>query len=393
MMKKTVLGYLFSQVHQPFFALGIFNAILFMILFTIPKSVSAEFPLSLFHAYAMIFAVFGNFFYGFLLTTFTRFSARPPIAPRVYLNIFSLNLLSSLSLLAYPLLHESFYAASIFEALSLVYLMRTFHSIYLLAPEPKNDQYWILVSLGMASLSNLLFLLYEIPCGSCSKIVFYRYGVDIGIYLFLTLLSAVVAFRMVPFFSGSMLYERSRYFHPLLFTLLLLHVLLDSLYPGALFLCDFAISLLLVVELMRMELPIPSKEPLLWSLHLALFWLPLAFFVGAIVEFFEAWFSYHSFRLPLHMLLLGYLTTLLIAFGTRVTLGHGGAVLRVDGFGRFIFYFTQFVLLARVLYSLTEASSPLLYIAAVAWIALFVLWSVKYGSILLMGAGKRGGER
>jgi uncharacterized protein involved in response to NO len=144
-------------------------------------------------------------------------------------------------------------------------------------------------------------------------------------------------------------------------------------------------------ELWRMQLPFPNPDPLLWGLHLALFWLPLGFLAGAAVEFFEAWFGYASLYLPLHLLVLGFLTTIMIAFGTRVTLGHGGAALGMDRMGKVLMWMTQAVVLGRVVLSLAAAGgsiSPWFDISAMLWILLFVLWLLRYGKILIFGAGR-----
>jgi len=336
------------------------------------------------HAYAMIFAVFSNFFYGFTLTTFPRFSSRPSIETRRYLWLWLLNLLAALSLFASIWLPESFYAASVIMAFSFAYIIKIFYGIYQQASEPRIDQYWIIIAFGMGAISNLLFLLSHIPCQSCDVKVFYLNGVEVGIYLYMIFLAVVIAFRMVPFFSRVMNYQKSTWFHGALFALLLLHLFFAGYMPRALFAVDLAAALLLGYELHKADLPYPNQDPLIWSLHLAMFWLPLGFLVGSITEFFEAWFAYYSFRLPLHLLVLGFLTTILVAFGTRVTLGHGGAVLQVDRWGKSIFYFTQIVVLGRMAFSLT-GTNFWFDVSILLWVALILLWLSRYGRILVLG--------
>ncbi|WP_457608236.1 NnrS family protein [Nitratifractor sp.] len=383
------LRYFFSQPHQPFFALGLLNAVLFMILFFLAFKGALGVDARLLHSYSMIFLVFTNFFYGFTCTTFPRFSAQPPIEGRRWMRVWALQLLGTLSLLAALALPMAFYAAVIFTLVGVALTLRVFLEIYAAAPEPRQDQYWIVVAFGMAGLSALLFLLAQIPCESCRRGVFFDYAVGVGVWLYLLFLPMVVGLRMVPFFSRVTGCEKSRGLLPLLFVGLLAHVILSNFWLRGLFAADLALALGLGREIWRMELPFPNPDPLLWGLHLGLFWLPLGFFAGATVEFFEAWFGYASLYLPLHLLALGFLTTILVAFGTRVTLGHGGAQLGMDRFGAALLYLTQLVLLSRLALSLAAgygSVSPWFDISATLWILLWVGWAVKYGKILVAGA-------
>ena len=391
-MSHSRFAYFFSQPHQPFFLLGILNAILVMALF-IPayRGVLPIDPLRL-HGYGMIFLVFSNVFYGFTYTTFPRFSARPPIEPRRYLRVWLFNLLAGVSFYVSIAVPEAFYGAAIFMALSFAYTLRIFLEIYREAPEPRNDQYWIIVALGMGALANLLYLLAAVPCTSCRPGIFASWAGGVGVWLYLIFLPIVIGFRMVPFFSRVMEYAKSSGFHPVTFGLLLAHVALENFWPRGLFGVDLLLALWLGRELLRARLPFPNPDPLLWSLHLALYWLPLGFFVGALAEGAEAWFGVPSLRLTLHLLALGFLTTLLVAFGTRVVLGHGGAALRVDRWGVAIFWGTQAVVLGRLLLSVMAGEGkffPWFDISATLWILLWLAWLLRYGGVLVLGGGRR----
>ncbi|MRI57961.1 MAG: NnrS family protein [Epsilonproteobacteria bacterium] len=379
--------YFFSQPHQPFFLLGMINAFVFMLLFLLSyKGIIGTNALFL-HSYSMIFLVFTNFFFGFLYTTFPRFSGTEPIEPRRYLIVFSLNFLATLSFLVGVWFAPALYAASFFMAASFAMTLKIFYHIYQRCTLPKRDQYWIIVALGIGAMSNLLFLLSLIPC-SCKTSVFYDTAVSFGVYLYAIFLGFVVALRMVPFFSHVMEWKRNDKLHLQIFVLFVLHSFLSGLYPKALFLVDLIASLLIAYELRQIKLPFPNKEPLLWILHIALFWLALGLFVGSVVEFFESFFGWYSFKLPLHLVALGFLLTILIGFGTRVTLGHSGNLLRVDRAGVVIFYFTQVVVLGRILFSLAASFghiTPAFDISATLWMLLILAWLWRYGSVLAFG--------
>jgi len=384
--RPTGARYFLSQPHQPFFALGVINAILFMALFIPAYKGLFGYDARLFHAYSMIFLVFTNFFFGFLYTTFPRFSGTPPIEPRRYLMVFTFMLAATISFLASPFFYPAFYAAALFVAAAFGLTLRTFYAIYTACTLPKKDQYWLIVALGIGAISNILFFFYAIPCG-CDKSVVYEVAKNFGIYLYLIFLAFVVAFRMVPFFSHVMEWQKNEKLHVIFFVLMLLHSFASSAFAQALFAIDLAAALLIAKEIRAIRLP-RTKEPLLWVLHLAMYWLALALFAGAVVEFFEAFFGWYSFALPLHLLVLGFLTTLLIGFGTRVTLGHSGNLLRVDRAGVVIFYFTQAVVLGRIIFSLAASFgkiTPAFDISATLWILLFVAWLWRYGGVLVLG--------
>ena len=390
-MKLKRISYLFSQPHQIFFALGLFNSILFMAIFALSFLGKVHFMIDsrLIHSYSMIFLVFSSFFLGFTYTTFPRFSSGFPIPLKSYSLSWLFMVLATVSFIASLWIKEAFFAVTVFVALAFANTIKIFLPIFKQAPQPKDDQYWIIVAFGMGALSNILFLLYQIPCAKCNIEIFKSYGVDIGFYLYTIFLAVVIGFRMVPFFSHCYHYQKSNYFHKLLFGLLLGFVLLENYYPKYSFLMSFFASLLVLRELFRVSLPFPNKEPLLWGLHIGLFWLFFGLFIGSIVQFGSAWFGYSSLRLPLHLLALGFLTSIFVAFGTRVTLGHSQNTLKLDKFGVGLFYFTQIVVLFRValsLFNLSKVFESLFIISVLAWVLLFLLWSFKYGKALLFGA-------
>ncbi|BCD59391.1 MULTISPECIES: NnrS family protein [unclassified Nitratiruptor] len=386
-VKLSKREYFFAQPHQPFFALGMINALIFMALFIPAFRGLFDTNAKFLHAYSMIFLIFTNFFLGFLFTTFPRFSGTPPIEPRRYLMVFLLNFLASLVFLIGIWVPFLWFVAPIFMVLSLTLTLKEFYGIYQKCMMPKQDQYWLIVGIGSGAISNLLFLLSLIPC-SCKSTVFYDTAVNFGIYLYLIFVALVVAFRMVPFFSHVMEYKKSRFLYASMFALFLLHSFVSGIYPKALFLIDLIAALVVAYEIKKINLPFPNKEPLLWILHLALFWLPTALFLGSITEFFESFFGWYSFKLPLHLLALGFLMTVLIGFGTRVTLGHSGNALRVDRAGILIFYFTQIVVLGRIMFSLAASFghvAPMFDISATLWILLIIAWLWKYFEVLAFG--------
>ncbi len=378
--------YFFSQPHQPFFTLGVFNAIIFMFLFVLAYKGHFKFEAKFFHAYSMIYLVFTNFFFGFLYTTFPRFSGTNPIETKKYLTVFFINVLASLSFIITLFLPLAFFASSLLIETSLFLTLKTFYSIYNECKLPKKDQYWLIVAIGVGAIANLIFFIYAIPC-KCDKSVVYDTAINFAVYLYLIFLGFVVAFRMVPFFSHIMNWKKNEFLHISIFSLFLLHSFISSTFPKALFAIDLIASLILIWEIKKINFP-KTKEPLLWILHLSVYWLSLGLLLGSMIEFAREWFGIYLFKLPIHLLVLGFLTTVLIGFGTRVTIGHSNNPLRVDKTTIYIFYFTQVVLFGRIIFSIAAyfgKITPFFDIGAALWMILFIWWIFKYFKVLAFG--------
>jgi len=91
----------------------------------------------------------------------------------------------------------------------------------------------------------------------------------------------------------------------------------------------------------------------------------------------------------MHLLVLGFLTTVLIGFGTRVTLGHSGQPPHADTLAIGLFWWTQVVILSRAALSIDNsfaAAHPWIFdLTVMAWIILFSAWGWRYGRILIWG--------
>ncbi len=382
--RNGTLHYFWSQPHQPFFVLGIVGSILFMLLFMLAfKGILTPIidPVA-FHAYSLVFIVFTSFFQGFLLTTFPRFSQIPELTEQLYLTNFSLMGVGSLLFLtgAYTTLWLLI-PGVIVLILGQLYSFALFWQIYRASAMPDlHDQFWILMGFGAGIEANLLFCLYFL---TDARTLFLFAG-SVGIYLFLVVTSFAVAQRMIPFFSHCMI-ERNKRLMPTLFLLFLLRVLCDGLNLKAGFLFTFLAGILLAKEIyFRWKIPFAKGVPLLWILHLSLYWLPVALIVGSVSEAAELLFDRDFFFLQIHLVVLGFLTTVLIGFGTRVTLGHSGNPMQIDSYTKFLFYLTQIVVYFRALYSL-GGWDMVFDITATLWLALFGLWSLRYLPVLTSG--------
>lgn len=379
--------YFFSQPHQPFFILAFINAIVIMLIFLLSYKGVMNLAISngSYHAYGLTYLLFTPAFFAFLFTTFPRFSSTPSIEKNRYMQVFSLYYLGS------ALFSLGSIASPVLSALGMLlvfagHFMGTniLSSIYKKTLiEDKHDIYWILLSMKFGLFAHLLFIVAEL---------FYQplvgLSTEISTYLFLFLLTFSVAQRMVPFFSHS-LAGRNDTLLKVVFTLLVLHIVLEGVYTNSSFLVDILIGTLIGKELLRWKLQYPHPNPLLWILHTALYWIPIAFIVAGVTNLVTLITGVSFLLLDIHLLLLGFVFTILIGFGTRVTIGHSGNMMHADSWTKRLFYFTQVVVVVRILVSLVAALGwnfmVLFDISATVWLIMFIAWAVRFFEVLISG--------
>jgi len=378
-------NYFLSQPHQPFFILGIINAILMMLIFALEHKgiLSLELDMITLHVYSLSFLLFCNVFTGFLFTTFPRFNQTGVIEQTYYTNIFYANTIGSILFILGNFI--SFYLvlfAMILLFISQVMIVKKLHTIYKAGLSPdKSDSFWILTANYFGLAGHALFI------SSLFIPQLLNLAISISFYLYLVFLAFSVGQRMIPFFSHSFA-QKDINFVKVVFSLFVAKVIFSTFDIKILeIMTDIALSGYMLREFLKWELH-PFKSPsILWVLHLALFWLPTAFAISAITLIGELFLDVSFYFLNIHLLALGFLTTVLIGFGTRVTLGHSGQAPNGDAIDTKIFYFIQIIVLLRTLYSLNialEWNMEFLFdISFSAWLILFLTWGGRYAKTLI----------
>ncbi len=380
-------NYFFSQPHQPFFVLAFVNAIITMLIFLLSYKgiLNIAISPSNFHAYGLIYLLFTPAFFAFLFTTFPRFASTPVIEKNPYMNVFSLYYLGSaifiLGSIASPVLSAIGMIMVFTGHIMGVLILKNIYTTSTM--EDKHDIYWIQLAMKFGVFAHFLYLfaqLFYMPLMGLST--------EIAIYLYLFLLTFSVAQRMVPFFSHSMV-GRNDHLLKVVFALLLLHILLEGLYTHSSFIVDILIGLLIGKELLRWKLQFPNPNPLLWILHTALYWVPVAFLLGGLTNLVSLLTGISFLALDIHMLMLGFVFTILIGFGTRVTIGHSGNMMQADKWTIRLFYWTQVVVGMRILVSLAAAFGwnymVLFDISITVWLLMFIAWAVRFFAVLING--------
>ncbi len=386
---KNQENYFLSQPHQPFFTLGIVNSVLFMLVFVLSyKGVfSLHVSVPFFHAYSLIFLVFANFFIGFLFTTFPRFTQGEVIKKDFYVNLFYANTLGAFLFMIGVFTTEILVVfAMILLFVAQIFMVLKFRDIYANSrSQNKKDPFWILNAQYFGLVGHLFFI------ASILGLLKLDIAIGISFYMYLIFLTFSVAQRMIPFFSHS-LEPKDEKFISTVFILFLvktgLVILQDVSYIKALEIAiDLIIAIYTIKEFLRWKLPMFSSSAILWVLHLGLFWLPVAFFMSAISNVLEIFLHVNMYFLSIHLLALGFLTTIFIGFGTRVVLGHSGQPPHASTFERNVFLSVQLIVVLRALYSVSIAFSWnlnfLFDIAFAIWLLVFIIWGYRYGKILI----------
>ncbi len=380
-------NYFFSQPHQPFFVLAFVNAIVLMLLFMLSYKGVLHIAISPshFHSYGLIYLLFTPAFLAFLFTTFPRFASTPAIEKKVYMSVFSFFYLGSILFVLGSIVSPIFSALGmilpfIAQVLGTLILRNIYTSTKM---EDKHDIFWIYTAMRFGVLSHFIFIIGELFYAPVIGL-----ATEIAIYLYLFLLTFSVAQRMVPFFSHSMEGKNDTLLK-VVFSLLLLHILLEGIYSNSSFVVDILIGLLIGKEILRWKLQFPNPNPLLWVLHTALYWIPVAFVLGGLTNLVTLTTGITFLALDIHMITLGFIFTILIGFGTRVTLGHSGNQMMADRWTKSLFYATQAVVVLRVLVSLLAAFGLnfmiLFDITVTVWIVLLGLWAYRFFPVLISG--------
>ena len=392
---KHLFTNLTSKPHKLFFLGGTVNAIVSMVVMLLhyQGALYSKIAIPTVHAYMLTFAVFSQFFFGFLYTMFPRFLSMPEIQREQYLPLFLL-LNSFIVLFTISIYSESSLTAVTAIGMFVAYwlIIRVLWQLYQQSSVTERfDVNWIMISLATGTVSHLLFLLGFIGTESTSISLL---ALNSGFFLYLFMLIITLSQKMIPFFTEGKVKEykanRSRYFLHSLAGLLFLKVIFTSSSVNSYGLIDGALFVITFRELVKWNLPIRKVEAILWVLYLSLIWIPvgfLLFFIDGFGQLIPGYSGWIFEKTPLHALGIGYFTTILIGFSTRIILGHAGQKPTADYFAIMLFCLVQIVVVIRlatgfILNIETQLYTEMITASALLWLGLFILWSQRYIKLL-----------
>jgi uncharacterized protein involved in response to NO len=363
-----------SQPHQLFFSSALFFAIFIMLLTLCSLTGILNLDFSLIHGFGFNYALFTNAFLGFLITVIPKYNATQAINKDKYLNPWILYQIG-----IFITLFINITLGKILISFVLFYFVKLFYeTIKRGKASVKTDSIYINFILFLGAL---MLLIEAVSSLNLSELIF---------FCFLISMVFIIALKMIPAFyfgyTGISPWQRPKYIPFISITLIFLTGIsmqfeLDLLLKTVSLLSSVFFGYVLF------KLNLFKKTPAILSiLVLGLVWFELAY----ISLFLESLFLNYTFKLSFHIFAIGFMTTLLIGFGSRVIRGHAvpAQTIQADKITKALFVFTQLVLLTRIFASISfiaESSffTYLLNLSSIFWILLFVIWTLRYAKTLL----------
>lgn len=338
------------------------------------------------HQFLMLYGLFPLFFFGFLMTAGPRWLDMSPPSRPVYLSAFGL--LSGGIVTFYIGL---FSVRSVLMAGIVLWALGMLRALL----------WWIgtIRACGKTDLDHPLATAAALFAGLLGAAAFIggellgpgwnRAATAIGVWWFVLPVFLTVGHRMIPFFTGNVV-RPYKYWRPLWLLRVLLagcvaHGLLELLsLPQWTWLVDLPLAVLGAYVSHRWGIRRSMKVWILAMLHIGFAWFSVSMLSYGV----------HSALLlaghtglglaPLHILMLGFVGTMLLAMATRVTLGHSGHPLTADQPTWALFWLYHAIVLVRVGADLLPHPGHGYMLAALLWLACFGWWYRRYARIYLI---------
>lgn len=376
---------LLRQAFRPLFLFGAIFSVVAMLLWglTIAGHINIQFVGNqlFWHSHEMIFGFVSAIIIGFLLTAVQSWTGeRAPHGKNLFI-IVALWLAGRLALL--------FGAGLPVWLVIVIDLSFLPISAYLLAKpilrvKQTRNLFFIPVLLLLTTCNALMYagLLLDRPdiqqTGSLSAV------------LLITLLMTVLGGRVIPMFTANgtqtpkvnVIPWLDKYALLSVWLLFALHLLTVTRFiPASVLSVLFGISAVLVfIRACRWKIWITLNVPLLWSLHIGYWFIPLGLLL----------FSGHhagldiSYSIALHALTAGAMGTMILSMMSRVSLGHSGRALKPKRLISLAFILIIAVGLTRtmLIWLLPTQTTFWLWFSVLAWVAAYLLYVIIYFPIL-----------
>lgn len=339
------------------------------------------------HAFLMIYGFFPFFIFGFLMTTYPRWMQGEEVSRRFYLSSYLM--MSSAMLLLYLSLFmtsQLYLPALLLFVLGWTVGLTALLGVYFKAKHPDKKH----ATITSVMLFSAWLLILAFISGDFLLVKLAKAG---GIWLFLLPLFFAVSHRMIPFFSANVIigYSIIRPYWALMLVLVLagLHLVLEMLDGYAwLWLADVPMAAIGFYLSYQWRLFKSLHVPLLAMLHISFAWFAVAMSLYSLQSFYYLISGdFILNKAPLHALVIGYFSSMLIAMATRVSLGHSGRPLAADKVSWGVFLSFQLVAVSRVCAEIPGLASEwivTLYLSAgLLWLGCFSVWAWKFLPIYL----------
>ncbi len=388
--------------HRLFFASGCFYSLLPVIWWThwlILRSLGISYPMSLIpremHLVLMVYGMVTQFILGFILTVFPRWLGTYPVVRKQYLSIFYLMQAGLIGLVIGSLFSRWVVATSAF-VLTIGFVLVSHVLWNVLKSASGRDEFlpratWIALSSAIPGM--FAYCLYnifpEFP-------LLYRITFAVGVYFFVPLVILTVAYRMVPFFTSTIMpgFEVIRFEWVLtiwsLFSGIKVLLYLFDL-PGGYLLTDTVLLFTALYQFRTWAFFKKRPAMLLTYLYHSMFWFPISclfFILNGL------WAIVHGSGNPIlelagiHGLTIGFFGCMIFSMATRVSKGHSGRPLMTDSYENALFYLLQLSVVSRITIELMGLWDVIwiqyTYVSGVLWLLVFLFWTIRYLPIYLV---------
>lgn len=398
-MDGKMLTTLTAAPHRAWFLLGLISAglsVLWWLAWLVSMVQGA--PLALAqglvpaHAHGLVMShgMLSFFFFGFLSTVFPNWQGQPAIPRPVWLRAWLCAVVGyPLTLLGFATATPVLVVGVLFLALGHALATLSMVAVYRDAGADRvGHAAMSLIALAGGQVSLLLFAA-GVALGDTTLA---GIAVRASIWLYVLPVFATVAHRMVPFFSRSVIddFRSRRPWWPLILIFVgsAGHLLADEADLAAWrFLPDLLAAFGAGWLSLRWQPWRCLRPPLMASLHLGFAWIPIALLLSAVqsvalLSTGQLWLA----RAPLHALVIGGFSTLLLAMVTRVSLGHSGRPLVMPPATWALVWAMQAVALVRIAGELPLPGTSRWVVNAAAaglWLAIVAAWGIVYGPMYL----------
>lgn len=373
----------FSQVpHRAYFSIGVLGILLLALWWSLAlplAGVTAQ-PSTLVHGLMMPLGIFPPFMLGFVFTAGPRWLSTPAPGGHLPLALAQIGGLL-LTLIGFALGRH--WALPGLLVLFVVWWRATGLWGACIAGAPRGDHRHANLMLA-AMVAGNLGILAAAGWVLSNDSGFWLLARNLILWGWIAPIFLIVAHRMIPFFTQSVLPERVIW-RPvqLLYGWLLGCVLLVVAAVGHWPLLSAAVAAAMALSFAYtawrwMGRPgvnlrgVYGGNRLLAMLHLAFAWLPVALTLKALGDL----------GLPLgsaaaHAVGLGFCTTMMVGFVTRVSMGHSGRPLQASDANWGLYLGLHAVALLRVAFVIIGGPPALLHGIAVLWLLLIVVWAAQ----------------
>lgn len=332
------------------------------------------------HATLIQYGMFPMFFFGFLLTVFPRWLNRPSLRKSAYIpvfvGIFGGYVVAHVGLLVGA---KVLLAGSVMMLAGYVAGLLALGNVLRHAGLRDRHPVSCYLALLLGSIGMMAFIGYQLGASAQWAI----FAIKLGTFGLLLPVYFTVCHRMIPFFSANIApaYKlvRPAWSLPVMWVLLMTHLGLElSLHSRWLWLVDLPLAGFFLWHWITWQ-PWKAMRPgILAVLHLALLWLPIAFFMYAAQSLVE-WSSgaFVLGRAPMHALGIGFFGSMLVAMVTRVTQGHSGRPMQMGLVPWITFVALQFVVVLRIAAEIVPDRALWWTIAGFAWLLAFLPWVLR----------------